>query len=347
MLVADIEAVCMSLNGKRRGSGHIRPEKLIERVCSFARRIDIKGWLDEKRIAILMPETEATGALEVKEKICHKIPERWPSAEYEFLKKSLTVYTFSNDSPEGNGSLGDGPGADPTAEDFKNSQVYADLMSMSLDAVIKRASKRSVDILGSFVGIILIGPLMLIIGVLIKLTSPGPVLFRQERVGLFGKRFVFLKFRSMFANVDQGVHERYIGELINGHHEKINQGTKGKPLYKMSDDTRVTPIGRILRKTSLDELPQLFNILKGDMSLVGPRPPIPYEVENYKFWHHGRVLEVKPGLTGLWQVSGRSQTSFDDMVRLDLRYANTWSLWLDLKIILRTFHAVLSTKGAY
>jgi lipopolysaccharide/colanic/teichoic acid biosynthesis glycosyltransferase len=115
----------------------------------------------------------------------------------------------------------------------------------------------------------------------------------------------------------------------------------------MEDDPRVTPIGHILRKTSLDELPQLFNILRGEMSLVGPRPPIPYEVEKYRLWHCGRVFEVKPGLTGLWQVSGRSRTNFDDMVRLDLRYADNSSLWLDIKIILKTFRAVLSTEGAY
>ena len=151
----------------------------------------------------------------------------------------------------------------------------------------------------------------------------------------------------MLVNVDQSVHEKYITDLINGHHEKINRGSEGRPLYKMTDDARVTTIGRVLRKTSLDELPQLFNIIKGDMSLVGPRPPIPYEAEKYRLWHSARVFEVKPGLTGLWQVSGRSQTSFDDMVRLDLRYAMNWSLWLDFKIILKTFPAILSAKGAY
>jgi lipopolysaccharide/colanic/teichoic acid biosynthesis glycosyltransferase len=129
--------------------------------------------------------------------------------------------------------------------------------------------------------------------------------------------------------------------------EKINQGNKVVPLFKMVSDSRVTRVGRIIRRTSIDELPQFFNVLKGEMSLVGPRPPLPYEVEKYEPWHLRRILEVKPGVTGLWQVSGRSKTSFNEMVRLDLRYVQNWSTLADLKIILKTVKAALSLKGAW
>ena len=149
----------------------------------------------------------------------------------------------------------------------------------------------------------------------------------------------------MATNADDRVHREYVINLINGKHDEINQGDAEKPRYKLKADPRVTPIGRIIRKTSIDELPQLYNVLKGDMSLVGPRPPIPYEAEKYQSWHLRRVLEGRPGITGLWQVEGRNRVSFDDMVRLDLRYTRTWSLWLDLTILARTVGAVLRLDG--
>jgi exopolysaccharide biosynthesis polyprenyl glycosylphosphotransferase len=207
--------------------------------------------------------------------------------------------------------------------------------------------KRLIDIVGSITGIVLTVPLMLIISVIVKLTSSGPVLFRQERLGFLGKPFTFNKFRSMKVDSDDFIHKDYVTKLINGEHDSINKGTADQPLYKITDDPRITLFGKFLRKSSLDELPQLFNVLKGDMSLVGPRPPIAYECDVYKRWHCRRVLEVKPGITGLWQVSGRSTTTFDEMVRLDLAYVRNWSLWLDIKIILKTFWAVVSTKGGY
>jgi lipopolysaccharide/colanic/teichoic acid biosynthesis glycosyltransferase len=150
----------------------------------------------------------------------------------------------------------------------------------------------------------------------------------------------------MHWNIDDRIHREYVTNLIKGEHEKINQGDEEAPLYKMKSDPRITRIGKIIRKTSIDELPQFFNVLKGEMSLVGPRPPIPYEVEKYEPWHLRRILDVKPGITGLWQVDGRSTTSFDDMVRMDLRYVQTWSLWLDFKILLKTVKAVIRPNGA-
>lgn len=230
-------------------------------------------------------------------------------------------------------------------------QGNPDFFPLDLDEPTKSHSfqivlKRVMDIVGSLVGIVLFLPLMLFTAVAIKVTSPGPFIFKQVRLGMKGVRFLFFKFRSMYWNVDDKIHHEYVTDLIKGNLEKINQGDAEEPLYKMKSDSRVTPIGKIIRKISIDELPQFFNVLKGEMSLVGPRPPIPYEVEKYEPWHLRRILEVKPGITGLWQVDGRSTTSFDDMVRMDLRYVQNWSLWLDLKILLKTVRAVIRPKGA-
>jgi len=190
-----------------------------------------------------------------------------------------------------------------------------------------------------------LSPVFLLIAALVKLKSPGPVFFKQARVGEFGKPFMMLKFRSMRVNADNAIHKAFVSELIKGAAPDGAAATKNAP-FKIENDPRVTPIGRLLRKTSLDELPQLWNVLRGEMSLVGPRPPLTYEVEQYKPWHYRRVLEAKPGITGLWQVSGRSRTTFDDMVRLDLRYAKNNSAWTDIKILLATPRAVMSGKGA-
>ncbi len=204
------------------------------------------------------------------------------------------------------------------------------------------------DIIGSIAGILIFSPFFILIPVCIKLTSRGPVLFRQARIGQYENKFMFLKFRSMHVNCNSDVHKEYVQNLIT---KKIAGGTgdngTGKKVYKITKDNRVTPIGSILRKTSMDELPQFFNVLKGEMSLVGPRPPIPYELEKYDSWHRRRLLEVKPGITGLWQVTGRSSTTFDEMVRLDLQYSTSWSPWQDIKILFKTPWVVVAGKGAY
>lgn len=206
--------------------------------------------------------------------------------------------------------------------------------------------KRCMDIVGSLCAIVLASPLLIALGLIVKLTSKGPILFRQKRIGQFGRTFTFLKFRSMYVANDSAVHQEYVKQLIAGSvDQKQPDGTR--TVFKLTNDKRITPTGAFLRKTSLDELPQFFNVLLGDMSLVGPRPPVPYEVEHYDLWHRRRLLAVKPGITGLWQVTGRSRTTFDEMVRLDLQYAKSWSLALDLKILLRTPHAVLVGDGAY
>ena len=198
-----------------------------------------------------------------------------------------------------------------------------------------RRLKRLIDITGALFALILLSPLFLAVAVLIKLTDSGPILHKQTRVGQWGREFPFPKFRSMVVNAEK-LKDRLLEQ---------NQHSAGVT-FKMKRDPRVTWIGRIIRKLSIDELPQLWCVVKGDMSLVGPRPPLQYEVEQYKPWHYRRVLEAKPGITGLWQVSGRSRTTFDDMVRLDLRYAKNPSAWADIKILLATPRAVISGKGA-
>jgi exopolysaccharide biosynthesis polyprenyl glycosylphosphotransferase len=204
--------------------------------------------------------------------------------------------------------------------------------------------KRLVDGAGAAVLLAVLSPVFLVLAFLVKRSSPGPVFFVQERLGRNGRPFKFYKFRSMRHDADDEIHRQFAAMFINGDNDGCRAKNGGKDLYKLKVDPRVTPIGSWLRRTSLDELPQLFNVLRGEMSLVGPRPPISYEIENYQPWHMER-LKVTPGLTGLWQVMGRSQVSFDEMVHLDLHYINHWSLRLDLEILLRTIPVVLRGTG--
>jgi lipopolysaccharide/colanic/teichoic acid biosynthesis glycosyltransferase len=228
-----------------------------------------------------------------------------------------------------------------------NAKLYPDLFEEDKETKFFRFVKRVMDIAGSTLALILCSPVLAAISLAIKLTSKGPILFKQERIGQYGLRFKFLKFRSMKCGNDPSIHREYVKRFIAGEVDPDRVGDKQNAVYKIQDDPRVTRVGKFLRRTSLDELPQFINVLKGDMSLVGPRPPIPYELETYQTWHRRRVLEVKPGITGLWQVNGRSKTTFNEMVRLDLRYARTWSPWLDIKILLQTPGAVFSGEGAY
>ena len=193
--------------------------------------------------------------------------------------------------------------------------------------------KRAIDIIVSALGLVFLMPLFLVVAILVKLTSRGPVLFLQKRVGLNGRKFTLYKFRTMH----KGAHER-LSQL-----ERLNE--MGGPVFKIKDDPRITPVGKILRKFSLDELPQLFNIFIGHMSLVGPRPPLPREVAQYKPWQRRR-LSMRPGLTCLWQISGRNKIDFNEWMELDLEYLDKWSLWLDSKILMRTIPVVIFGIGA-
>jgi exopolysaccharide biosynthesis polyprenyl glycosylphosphotransferase len=224
--------------------------------------------------------------------------------------------------------------------------LYPDLEKFNRSKT-SRFLKRAIDIAGSLLALTLLSPVLLAVAAAIKLSSSGPILFRQQRVGQHGKKFTFLKFRSMYFTEDHTIHREYVKRLISGVNGSAHEQGSRADVYKLTNDPRVTPIGRILRRTSIDEVPQFMNVLTGQMSLVGPRPPIPYEFESYDLWHVQRLLAVKPGITGLWQVEGRSRVTFDEMVRLDLKYASSWSVWLDLKILLRTPGAVLSGAGAY
>jgi lipopolysaccharide/colanic/teichoic acid biosynthesis glycosyltransferase len=228
-----------------------------------------------------------------------------------------------------------------------NSALYPDLTNHNNSRKSLLVLKRTIDLIGSGTLALVCSPLLLAIAVAVKCTSKGPILFRQPRIGQFGQSFTFLKFRSMYVNNDNSVHKEFVTKLIAEGNNQTSDGKEKPGVYKLTNDRRVTPLGKFLRRTSLDELPQLFNVLRGDMSLVGPRPPLPYELAAYQTWHRRRVLEVKPGITGLWQVKGRSRVKFDEMVRLDLRYATSWTPWLDLKILLSTPLAVIRGSGAY
>jgi len=235
---------------------------------------------------------------------------------------------------------------DQDIERPSNPTLYPDLEKRQKANRLGRATKRMIDVVGSLTLLAILSPILIIIAVVIKLTSRGPVLFRQKRIGEYGTPFTFFKFRSMYINNDSSEHKEYVCQLIAGQAEKRSANGNGTGVFKLTNDPRITPLGRILRRASLDELPQLVNVLRGEMSLVGPRPPVPYEVEAYATWHRRRLLEAKPGITGLWQVYGRSRVEFDDMVRLDLRYARDCSPLLDLKILLQTPRAVMGGDGA-
>jgi lipopolysaccharide/colanic/teichoic acid biosynthesis glycosyltransferase len=320
-----------------RTEKHNKPlDRILSAMLSSTRETDVVGWYKDRITVGVM----FTGlAIDDKNAVLSTILSRVSAA----LRDELTTEQFSQISLSFHFF--------PDQWDHENSgrpsnpALYPDLFSSSNEKRLLLVIKRAMDIAGGALMLALLAPLLLLIAVMVKATSRGPMLFKQQRVGQYGRRFTFLKFRSMRVDNDPSVHREYVTKLIAGEAQRIQASASGGAVYKLANDNRITRLGALLRKTSLDELPQFFNVLKGDMSLVGPRPPIPYELAAYQTWHRRRVLEVKPGITGLWQVTGRSQVKFDDMVRLDLRYATSWSPWLDLKILLRTPGAVI--KGAH
>ncbi|MEN6422112.1 MAG: sugar transferase [Smithella sp.] len=309
-------------------------DKIKTSLNPLMREVDIKGWYQYNKIIGVMFTEIAVMDKTLINNIIYKI--------YNRLRDRLdpqwlnNIYISYHVFPEVNQKL---------SSDLPfNINLYPDMVREDFNKKPLLFIKNIFfDTLGSTVALLIFSPLFLIIAIAIKATSPGPVFFKQKRVGLNGKTFLFYKFRSMTANNDPIKHKEYITKFIN----QANTAAVEPGIFKLTDDPRITTVGRFLRKTSLDELPQLLNVLKGDMSLVGPRPPIPYECDLYDIWHRRRLLLSKPGITGLWQVTGRSRTTFDEMVRLDLKYLQEWSLILDLKILFMTPKAVISGSGAF
>ncbi len=304
-------------------------------MATITRETDALGWYHaESTLGILFTELGSADAETARDAVVKKVQEAMLQAG---LAEGLAVsaYILPHDLSK------------PVAIEDAPERIYEYLDPLSSPGKrVQMQIKRVIDLVGSALLLAALSPLMAIIALVVKYGSQGPVLFRQTRVGQRGKHFTFLKFRSMAVASNPSLHENYVKEFIRGTAAQ-NTNEKGEKVFKLTQDPRVTPFGKFLRRTSLDELPQLWNVLKGEMSLVGPRPPIPYEVECYDLWHQRRVLELKPGITGLWQVKGRSRTGFDEMVRLDLHYARTWSLWLDLQILLQTPLAVFGAGGAH
>lgn len=304
-------------------------DKTVSALARATRETDTKGWYEAGHVlgVIFTEINDATGnavARALLTRVTTALGSTLAIGDINAIQISFHIY------PESPGDDGD-----RTSDPY----LYPDCWPNEDSK--KRILKRSIDLLGSLGALIVSAPVMLGIAAAIKLTSPGPVFFRQQRVGQFGHTFTFLKFRSMQVANDESVHKEYMRSFIAG-----NNGGE-QTVFKLTKDTRVTAVGAFLRKTSLDEFPQFLNVLSGEMSLVGPRPAIPYEVRCYDIWHRMRLLGVKPGITGLWQVTGRSRTKFADMVRLDLQYAESWTPWLDIKILLKTPRAVIFGDGAY
>lgn len=330
--------VCIDVSLLRGETGQVDPvlrDSLFSLMLCTFRETDIVGWYRRDHTAAALLTELGDGAMsEVPSIILGKVRHCLDCRLPEDVAEKVTVSAVS--FPDNHrGELPD---------DLRE-VLYPDLGDGETARKGAAALKRGLDFTLSLSLLIVLSPLLLLIALAIKLTSKGPVLFRQERLGQFGKPFQFLKFRSMYLNTDDSIHEKYVEQFIsNG--KATRADANGKPLFKLVEDPRVTPVGRILRKLSLDELPQFVNVLRGEMSLVGPRPPIRYELKSYDIWHRRRILEVKPGITGMWQVYGRSRTTFDEMVRMDLQYARNWSVWLDLKLLFWTPVAVLRGDGA-
>ena len=332
LMLLEINGMAAEKNGKA-------VNKIFSALAQTTRETDVMGWYGANSVVgVMFTELNLDDRDLILRTIMNKSCEalRQHLAPEQFDRITISFHLFPE---EWDHKLPERP---------SNPALYPDLSKRDSANKLFTTIKRVMDVVGSVFAIVIFSPLFFAIAVAIKLTSKGPVFFRQKRIGQYGIPFVFLKFRSMYVNNDTSVHKEYVRQLIAGEAEpKPSPDGNGEGVYKLTKDKRITRVGRVIRRLSLDELPQFFHVLHGEMSLVGPRPPIAYEVEAYDIWHRRRVLEAKPGITGLWQVNGRSRVKFDDMVRLDLKYATTWSPWMDVKILLRTPAAVLFGEGAH
>ena len=333
--------VLLLIDTGRSQSGDKQARVLLDMLSALqgaTRETDITGWYTTNSVVgamfteIVLDNDNNAVLSTILSRIGSLLREKLDTDQFSRVKFSFHVFPDDWDSQ------------DP--ERPSNPTLYPDLEKRQESNRLSRATKRMIDVLGSLSLLALLSPVFLAIAVAVKLTSEGPVLFRQKRIGEHGTPFTFLKFRSMYTDNDSSQHKEYVRQLIAGQAAKQPTDGNGEGVFKLTNDPRITPVGSFLRRTSLDELPQFLNVLRGEMSLVGPRPPVPYEVEAYATWHRRRLLEAKPGITGLWQVEGRSRVGFDDMVRLDLRYARNCSPWLDLKILMQTPKAVIAGNGA-
>jgi lipopolysaccharide/colanic/teichoic acid biosynthesis glycosyltransferase len=303
-----------------------RVEGLIGILRRTKRETDLLGDLGDHVIAMMLPDTSPDGLKRFVARV---------GGDVEELGYVLVPGTYPDDVFHD--LLRRGGEAGPSQPLFVDERRDPDRWDLLV--------KRLIDVAVAGVALMMLAPLMLIVAVAIAITSPGPVIFRQIRLGKGGRPFVFYKFRSMTANADDRIHREYVSGLIATAPEDGTQDAAPRTWSKLPNDPRITPVGRVIRKTSIDELPQLFNVLIGDLSLIGPRPALPYEAEKYQSWHLRRILCVKPGVSGLWQVAAGYNATFDDMVRLDLRYMREWSLLLDLKILVKTVEVVLRRSG--
>lgn len=333
----------MLIDGK--GSNDLKEEvaflhQVADCLSESMRETDLAGWFEADSVfGVIFTElgqTDIKLAMNViQTKVTTCLQRSFTAGQLNTILVSF--YAFP-DGWEGNGN-GQGHSVNPA--------LYPDLFETEKKKKVSLGIKRAMDIVGGSVALVAASPLFLGLAVAVKFSSPGPVFFRQERVGQYGVRFKFLKFRSMKVSNNAEIHKDYVKKFIAGKAGASSGSGDAKNVFKITNDPRVTWLGKIMRRASLDELPQFWNVLCGEMSLVGPRPPIPYEIESYDVWHRRRLLEVKPGITGLWQVHGRSKTTFDEMVRLDIQYSRTWTPLLDAKILLKTPRAVISGDGAY
>ncbi|HXJ12539.1 MAG TPA: exopolysaccharide biosynthesis polyprenyl glycosylphosphotransferase [Candidatus Limnocylindrales bacterium] len=332
LILVDVQKIVNAVSGKDR-----MVQTLAKALSEATRETDIIGWyLENSLMGVIGTELGKASNEVVQKSFLSKLRSIFESKLG--IEKSSSITVSFHFFPEEYAS-----GANDHSANIK---LYPEIQKREDARKVPLAIKRAIDLAGSTAALVFLSPIFAAVALAIKFSSKGPVLFKQERLGQHGKTFTVLKFRSMRTDCDAKIHQQYVEQFIAGQVDG-NSGAAAKPVFKIQKDPRVTPIGRFIRKTSLDELPQFWNVLRGDMSLVGPRPPLAYEFRKYEVWHRRRVLEIKPGITGLWQVEGRSRTRFDEMVRLDLKYARAWSVWLDLKILAQTPGAVIQGEGAH
>jgi len=347
----------------KSGGDNSQEHYLVHSLVNRIRLTDEVGWFDQERIGVILPCSSAANTRRLADGVCQAIGTKVSAPKY-------TVYTYPSDSScQGNGhcnqlyfkdifpksEAGTKEGFSMSSRGDEHRDILFSSKWLTSDTTSNcrmspqgqepfflqstRIWKRAFDIVGSIIALIILSPLFVFVSLLIKAVSVGPVFFKQQRVGYKGRAFTMLKFRTMKVNANAVEHKQYVTKLINS---AAQNGTDAdKPMTKLNNHWEWIRFGRILRRTCIDELPQLINVLGGEMSLIGPRPALAYEVEQYLPWHYRR-FDILPGMTGLWQVSGKNRLSFNEMVRLDIRYAKQQSIWLDIKILLRTPFAIIS-----